>query len=675
MQFNAVQLIVVVISISKEANPVVTAPSHNSTIMTTSLPEFSLPWSKLEVPTLGIISRIAAKTARKNIYEYSSKYSSILMQHLINETEVQVVNGVFSEDSEATFLKLDLEMKLLQYKDHLGGILDQWSMVVGGHPLTQAVYTIVKGLKMAIVSDFEKYIYELQAASVKKSHARDNLLCSKVCQNKPKILNLSSTKVPSELEQALENGSNFVPQDALSKSELQTLIENDLINAAVNYFRDKNQIYPLVNTNLGLKTVLEQLISQSTSNSSHIEYYKTLYDSYHEHKGEFYNKHLKNDFIEYPSIQKLVPKGTILAEADKGLGPCLLPIEWFIDQYKVQSLKGNHVLTNMSKDQCINYLKREIDAFRTGLSSEARMALKTYFHGTNPNFRVGVMKIVPKIHKLSVFDNSSWKILPSRPIRGAENCPINPYSQALCRMLQEMHSSLKAAFTDNGIVFPVIYGCDEYSHNIHKVEINHDYGSLTTLVSGDFSDAYTQSRLIDLQGSIGQLGHIIGWSKAKIVLAQKLARMVFENCFFETPSGIMRQTQGFPMGGHSSREGLDTILLAAEIILLSKVKTKLHYYYRMVDDISLAINGEFSTVKKVLIEMAKAYPRAMPLNIQVSFGYSHFLDSHINNFLQPCDPYKLTTSLAYKPLSRFNYVPFNSNIAPRYKGKQNNVVD
>lgn len=114
MQFNAVQLIVAVISISKEANPVVTAPSHNSIIMTTSLPEFSLPWSKLEVPTLGIISRIAAKTARKNIYEYSSKYSSILMQHLSNETEVQVVNGVFSEDSEATFLKLDSEMKLLQ---------------------------------------------------------------------------------------------------------------------------------------------------------------------------------------------------------------------------------------------------------------------------------------------------------------------------------------------------------------------------------------------------------------------------------------------------------------------------------------------------------------------------------------------------------------------------------
>ena len=128
------------------------------------------------------------------------------------------------------------------------------------------------------------------------------------------------------------------------------------------------------------------------------------------------------------------------------------------------------------------------------------------------------------------------------------------------------------------------------------------------------------------------------------------------------------------MGGHSSREGLDNILLATEFILLSELKSKLLYYYRMVDDISMAVNGAFSTLKEVLLEMAKGYPKAMPLNIQISYGYSHFLDSHVNNYLQPCNPYKLTTSLAYKPLSRFNYVPFNSNIAPTYKGKHANIT-
>ena len=590
------------------------------------------------------------------------------MRHLTSETEVQIIQGTFTRDSLATLSELETEMEVLQYRERLGEILGPWQSVLGGQPVTPEIERLLGEFEGVIIADFEKFIYQLQDIAKKDRRTKDNLLCKNVCSSKPKILNLSESKVPAELEKALAHGSNFVPSESLSPSDLKSLIERDLISAAVNFFRDKNQIYPLVNAKAGLKTVLEQLISQSPSNSTQIEFFTTMYDTYHDHKNEFYDKLSEGHFIDHPTIQEVLPKGTILAEADKGLGPCLLPVEWYIDQYKVQSLKGNHVLTNMSNDQCINYLKLAIDTFRTGLSQEERQVLKKYFVNTNPNFRVGVLKLVPKIHKLTKFDSQSWKVLPSRPIRGAENCPINPYSQTLCRMLQEMHSLLKNAFSERAITFPVIYGCDEYSEKIHKVAIDRNVGTLTTLVSGDFSDAYTQSRLADLTGAIEQLGQVVSWPNSKVVLAQKLSKLVFENCFFETPSGILRQTQGFPMGGHSSREGLDNILLAGEFALLSKVKSDLLYYYRLVDDISLAVNGKFSMVKTLLNKMARAYPVAMPLNIQISFGYSHFLDSHVFNFLQPNQPYSLTTSLAYKPLSRFDYVPFNSNIAPAYKG-------
>ena len=282
------------------------------------------------MPTLCVVSKNAAKTVRKKIYEYSRIYSSTLMQHLSNETEVKIVNGEFTEDSETIFYRLNMEMKLLQYKERLGELLQQWSRLLGGQPLSQEVHIILNGPKVTIIAEFDKYIGKLQAVSIMNRHAQDKLHCNRVCESTPKILNLSSAKVPSGLEQALENGSNFVPQDALSIEELQTLIEKDLINAAINYFRDKNKIYPLVNTTSGLKSVLEQLISQTSSNSCQVEYYSTMYDSYFDQKGEFYKQHLRTDFIEQSSIQKLVPKGTILAEADKGLGPCLLPIEWFI---------------------------------------------------------------------------------------------------------------------------------------------------------------------------------------------------------------------------------------------------------------------------------------------------------------------------------------------------------
>ena len=70
--------------------------------------------------------------------------------------------------------------------------------------------------------------------------------------------------------------------------------------------------------------------------------------------------------------------------------------------------------------------------FPEEMAEAKKMDLKNFFKPSSPKYRVGVLKLIPKIHKLSKFDNNSWKDLPSRPIRGAENCPVNPYSKTLC---------------------------------------------------------------------------------------------------------------------------------------------------------------------------------------------------------------------------------------------------
>ena len=290
----------------------------------------------------------------------------------------------------------------------------------------------------------------------------------------------------------------------------------------------------------GLKNVLEQLTSQVPSNSKQVEFFATLHEQYEVQLANFYNQLEAAHFLDSPAVQSKVPAGTILSTSDKNLGPTLLPIEWYVEQYKAQSVKGNHVATGMSDDQCINFLKRTIEHFREELGPEERVALKQYFTNSNPNYKVGIMKLTPKIHKLSTFCSESWKKLPSRPIRGAENCPVNPYSKALCKMLQEMHSTLKLILTNNGIGFPIIYGCDEYSDKIQQVRFDRITWCQKTLISGDFSDAYTKSSLLDLQNSISKLGTLSCWPEHKISLAKKLARLVFENCYFETPNGILK---------------------------------------------------------------------------------------------------------------------------------------
>ena len=644
--------------------------------MAPSVPRFSFKLNKLKIPSLKQISDDLGKDVLKKLSSYSTEYAEILLKHLTTETEVQIVNGCLSESSQRDLEQLESEKAVLQYRSQLRCILDAWTTILLGQPVFPEVNNYLFELREEIFEHFEMFIYELQAYATRKMRAENKQLIQKACSDASQIRNLTEVSIPAELDLLLKNGPNMVPIEARNVSEIKKLMESDIISAAVKFSWDENKVYPLFTQSAGLKIILEQLATQAPSNSKQVEFYATLYEEYKVQYNKLESQLAAAHFIDSKNAQNIVPEGTILTTSDKNLGPVLLPIEWYIEQYKTQSVKGNHVVTKMSADQCINLLKRTIENFRTDLLPLEKIEFKKYFSKSSPDVKVGVLKLVPKIHKLANFDSQSWRSLPSRPIRGAENCPVNPYSIALCKMLQEMHSSLKVLLTSTGIGFPIIYGCDEFSNYIHQVNFDRSTWSMKTLISGDFSDAYTKSSLHDLHASISKLGTLSKWPVHKVNLAKKLAELVFENCYFETPSGILKQTQGFPMGGHSSREGLDNILLSSEVELLSSpLRKALLSFYRMVDDISLVLDGPFSNVRDLLDKMAEVYPQKMPLNIQISFGYSHFLDSHVHNFLQSSQVNRLTTSLAYKPLAKFDYVPFSSNIAPLYKGKYNSPLN
>lgn len=127
----------------------------------------------------------------------------------------------------------------------------------------------------------------------------------------------------------------------------------------------------------------------------------------------------------------------------------------------------------------------------------------------------------------------------------------------MCKLLQELYSKIEDNFYNGdfgqNFSFPIIYGCEEYSHKVSKISVERGKWNHLTLISGDFSDAYTASSLGDLKDSILYLATIVGWTDDKIELSKSLAELVFENCYFLTPYGILKQSKCFPMGVHSSR--------------------------------------------------------------------------------------------------------------------------
>ena len=171
--------------------------------------------------------------------------------------------------------------------------------------------------------------------------------------------------------------------------------------------------------------------------------------------------------------------------------------------------------------------------------------------------RIGVMKLVPKVHKLKgTLHKDSWKELTSRPIRGAETDPMREPSKVLYTLLQEMISTLKSRYENLStfrLKFPVLNGCDDYIHRLDHVKLSTSKSMKTILLSADFSDVCTETSIERLKESIKRIGELIDIPYLKIDLMVKLVSLVFNNCYFYTPFGLFRQTRGMPMGDVSSR--------------------------------------------------------------------------------------------------------------------------
>ena len=164
------------------------------------------------------------------------------------------------------------------------------------------------------------------------------------------------------------------------------------------------------------------------------------------------------------------------------------------------------------------------------------------------------------------------------------------------------------------------------------MKLDPDKSFQTTLISADFGDAYTETCIQHVQESISKIGSIIGLDEDYTILMRELIQLVFTNCYFFTPLGLYRQTRGMPMGDVSSRDALDIDLTTSEFEILSSLSSislKVHLYCRLVDDISIVVQGSFPGVRELIYLLASEYPN-MPLNVGISLGYSRFLDLHVN---------------------------------------------
>ena len=379
---------------------------------------------------------------------YHEAFVEIFKKHLDHEFEVQMREGSITVEGMAVVDKLVSEHSVLQVDENISRIIND---AVKVKKKDLFVFSRLGPVREELQALFSSTIQMLQKVAKTSRRRLDNRLCAEKSRTGPAIYNFTTTVIPQELIDFLQDGLNNVPEIAVDRAVVLSEIESNIKTACLNIFIASNGYYPRSFTlKDSMDTLIRNLIILEPSNKTMVSSLISLRENYVSRVPQIQENKVVGK-SKMRKMQNLIPKESILSPSDKNLGISLLPSSWYEKEYLAQVEKGGYELQDINESDCVKMLLTKIGAFKKSLLPEQSSLLTSHWpkHGVETP-RLGVLKLVPKVHKLiGPIDENSWKILKSRPIRGAECDPMKVPSKALYSLLQAMLSDFK-------MVFPVI---------------------------------------------------------------------------------------------------------------------------------------------------------------------------------------------------------------------------
>ena len=369
------------------------------------------------------------KPVFKKLFAYLLTYFIVLRKHMTQEFEIQIRDGSVTTPSCAVIRELQKEYDIFQHRQNIYRILNPWVTMLLGNPVDVDARQQIQDIVPKMISKVEANIVRVQSQILHERRLSTNKICSTKCSSPPAIHNLTSIDIPPEILKLLSQGLHIIPEGQQNISELRSSIETELKKAAISHYRTVMGFTPAgASTKLSIDSLMLHLSMNLPCGSPYSEFYFKMRDMHKSGiKGFLSSLRLESKMITPSSIvQSHLPSDIVITSVDKNLGVALIPISWYKLQYEAQCKKGGYIKIHMTEAQCIDHLLKMIQDFWDTCSPEQTKALKKVWPKARlTSFRLGVLKLLPKIHKLGVIDKDSWLILTSRPIRGAEMCPTN----------------------------------------------------------------------------------------------------------------------------------------------------------------------------------------------------------------------------------------------------------
>ena len=596
---------------------------------------FSFLMHKLKPFTSSSPSSKSAIYKLKDDYkEAMSKLNNVVFKDLNHGQKVTFISHQLTEDSHITFNQFLQDMETMNINKHAADMLET---LLNSFPSKDhsKISDIFNTWHSSSLNTWDNMLERAILSQMDLKHQEK-------CNLEFGIYNFTENSISAADFKLLKNGKKMVVPLHMNLKEKEKRNNNELLNYAKRF-----RLYVERNNSPDLKSDklmdwLEHAMATSINQDS-FSFYNSLRNNYN-------NRHKTYAFLHptyYPNIpitttskqnltDQLNFKDALWNEADKGRGLSLLTINQMKEAEKkcISQLQGTPY-PGSQVDLQLQILK-EIDAFYTELDGQQRWLLSTMFGDLKDipeNCIVPFLNLKSKIHKMSPEDlrNKNFSKLTFRPVIDQSRWILNKSSKAFMHLIVSINEQLQSSYPLSSYKSILPKNGAEVSNHLRSFTFSKP-STYKCLISADLSDAYSNTMLNDLESALEFAANTLNLEAWKLELLISLSRLILNNNFIETSSGIFHLSNCLAMGNSSSGACLDLVGLTSEIQKLHPGSNSLptpqpNMYFRYLDDTKAVLDNQKRDDNATIItNVGTMFPKCIPINIDMSHIAGGFLD-------------------------------------------------
>ena len=476
------------------------------------------------------------------------------------------------------------------------------------------------------------------------------------------LYNFVEGEVPDSVKKLFTNGMNAVPNLRMSKKEIDSRVEEALLEYLVRL--GKRRICgDAVRQASGVQDWIQQVKILNIDEESR-KFIDTLEDSIPALQAELDLVYREIDLdSKEEMVEKLEKDGCVLVMCDKNMGMSLFTLDTMRKADEALMNQLGAVRVENSKVEIIENVIGEIEKFEEDLTRDQKEYMNnTYVCGQSDRKKAvfPFLKSLHKIHKMSEEEirNKDLSVLKFRPVVDAKKWLTTGYAGVVMKLMREACTRL---VTSGGSVMRRLKPKDgwRFSADIRDYTVEEEFD---VMITADIQEAYTNISDEMIKKAVGIVCGFVGYKEWKIELMNKLVDLVLGQNYAETSGGLFKFKKVLPMGYKLSGEALDIVALAEEMTVLyhlgeddcqksrvriaelrsypeefvdNSVQTELSMskavkrFRRYVDDTHSQIAGTSEEVLNGILALGFMYPEGLVVSMNLNIWHSSFLDSYV----------------------------------------------